>query len=75
MPNNQYSSLFRLALKCLKYFAWILFGLAIAYTLTIGLGMLHLTPILTYLWQNLFVPIGLILLCLMTTAIIVESWR
>ncbi|MBW4641531.1 MAG: hypothetical protein KME23_00615 [Goleter apudmare HA4340-LM2] len=75
MNTQQYSPLFRLATKSLKYFLWVLFGFAIAYALSSGLGILHIIPILLYLLQNLFAPLGIILLCLITTAVMFESWR
>jgi multidrug transporter EmrE-like cation transporter len=75
MTTNQYSPLFRLATKSLKYFLWVLFGFAIAYALSSALGMLHLIPILMYFLKHFFTPFAIILLCLMTTAIIFESVR
>jgi multidrug transporter EmrE-like cation transporter len=75
MTTNQYTPLLQLAFKSMKYFLWILFGFAIAYTLSSGLGILDIIPILMYLLQNLFLPVGIILLCLITTAVIIESWR
>ncbi len=75
MTTNQYTPLFRLAYKSVKYFLWVLFGFAIAYALSSGLGILHIIPMLMYLLQNWFAPLGIILLCLMTIAIIVESCR
>ncbi|WP_017651476.1 hypothetical protein [Fortiea contorta] len=75
MTTHQYTPLLRLAFKSMKYFLWMLFGLAIAYALSSGLGIANMLPALIYLLQNLLVPLGLILLCLITTAVIVESWR
>ncbi|MBE9051807.1 hypothetical protein IQ243_15525 [Nostocales cyanobacterium LEGE 11386] len=75
MMTNQNTFLVRLASKSLKYFLLVLFGLAIAYVLSSALGVLHIIPILMYLLLNVFVPLGIILLCFMTTAVILESVR
>ncbi len=75
MTTNQYTPLFRLASKSLKYFLFVLFGFAIAYVLSMCLGIIHIVPILIYLLRNLFIPVGVILLCLITTAVIWESLR
>ncbi|MBD2246487.1 hypothetical protein [Nostoc sp. FACHB-888] len=75
MEKNQDTLLFRFASKSLKYFLLVLFGIAIAYVLSIGLGILHIIPILVYLLQQLLLPLGIILLCLITTVVIIESLR
>jgi hypothetical protein len=75
MTTNQYSPLFRLAFKSLKYFLLVLFGFAIAYVLSMSLGMLHIIPMLGYLLQNLCIPLATVLLCVLTIAIILESFR
>ncbi len=75
MTTNQYSPLFRLASKSLKFFLWVLFGFAIAYSLSSALGILQIIPLFLYILQHLFLPLGIILLCLITTAVIIESWR
>ncbi|MBD0386032.1 MAG: hypothetical protein ICV54_05740 [Nostoc sp. C3-bin3] len=75
METNQDTLLFRFASKSLKYFLLVLFGIAIAYVLSIGLGILHIIPILVYLLQQLLLPLGIILLCLITTVVIIESLR
>jgi multidrug transporter EmrE-like cation transporter len=59
----------------LKYFLLVLVGIAIAYVLSSGLGILQIIPILLYLLQQFLLPLGIILLCLITTAIIIESLR
>ncbi|MBW4424802.1 MAG: hypothetical protein KME50_10200 [Nostoc desertorum CM1-VF14] len=75
METNQDTLLFRFASKSLKYFLLVLFGVAIAYVLSSGLGILHIIPILVYLLQQLLLPLGIILLCLITTVVIIESLR
>ncbi|OUL28226.1 hypothetical protein [Nostoc sp. 106C] len=75
MAANQYSPLFRLASQLLKYFFWLLFGMAIAFILAWGLRVFYIIPILMYLLKQFFMPMGFILLCLITIAIILESWR
>ncbi len=75
MAANQYSPLLRLAYKFFKYFSWLVFGLAIAFILSWGLRVFYIIPIIMYLIKHFFVPLGFILLCLITTAIILESWR
>ena len=75
MDSNQDTLLFRFASKSLKYFLLVLFGIAIAYVLSSGLGILQIIPILLYLLQQFLLPLGIILLCLITTAVIIESLR
>lgn len=75
MGTNQDTLLFRFASKSLKYFLLVLFGIAIAYVLSSGLGILQIIPILLYLLQQFLLPLGIILLCLITTAVIFESLR
>ncbi|MBC1222144.1 hypothetical protein GNF10_18005 [Nostoc sp. UCD121] len=75
MDTNQDTLLFRFVSKSLKYFLLVLFGIAIAYVLSIGLGILQIIPILLYLLQQFLLPVGIILLCLITVAVIIESLR
>ncbi|MEH2209631.1 hypothetical protein [Nostoc sp.] len=75
MDANQDTLLFRFASKSLKYFLLVLFGIAIAYVLSSGLGILQIIPILLYILQQFLLPLGIILLCLMTIAVIFESLR
>jgi hypothetical protein len=75
MDSNQDTLLFRFASKSLKYFLLVLFGILIAYVLSSGLGILQIIPILLYLLQQFLLPLGIILLCLITTAVIIESLR
>ncbi|MEH2246663.1 hypothetical protein [Nostoc sp.] len=75
MNTNQDTLLFRFASKSLKYFLLVLFGIAIAYVLSSGLGILQIIPILMYVLQQFLLPLGIILLCLITIAVIIESLR
>ncbi|WP_193195784.1 hypothetical protein [Nostoc sp. MG11] len=75
MTTNQDTLLFRLASKSLKYFLLMLFGFAIAYALSSGLRVFHILPILVYLLQQFMLPLGIILLCLITITVIFESLR
>ncbi|MEH1839793.1 MAG: hypothetical protein V7L20_13720 [Nostoc sp.] len=75
MNSNQDTLLFRFASKSLKYFLLVLVGIAIAYVLSSGLGFLQIIPILLYFLQQFLLPLGIILLCLITTAVIIESLR
>ncbi|HLO88757.1 MAG TPA: hypothetical protein VK203_27635 [Nostocaceae cyanobacterium] len=76
MNNNKESTLLlRLSAQSLKYFLLMLLGLAIAYLLSKGLGWFDITPILLFLGQHLLIPLATILLCLLATVIIIESWR
>ncbi|MEH2329043.1 hypothetical protein [Nostoc sp.] len=75
MDANQDTLLFRFASKSLKYFLLVLFGIAIAYVLSSSLGILQIIPILLYLLRQFLLPLGIILLCLITIAVIFESLR
>ncbi|WP_341529706.1 hypothetical protein WKK05_10535 [Nostoc sp. UHCC 0302] len=75
MTTSNQTPLLRLAGKCLKYFLLVLFGFAIAYALSSALGIFHVLPILGYILQLFLFPMGVILLCLITTAVILESLR
>ncbi|MFB2770675.1 hypothetical protein ACE1AT_15500 [Pelatocladus sp. BLCC-F211] len=75
MTTNQYTLLFRLVSKFLKYFLLTLFGFAIAYTLSTSLGIFDIVPILLFLLQRLLLPLGIILLCLIVITVLWESLR
>jgi uncharacterized membrane protein len=53
----------------------MLLGVAIAYVLSKGLGWFDITHIIFFLCQHFLVPMAIILLCLITTVVILESWR
>ncbi|HIK06241.1 MAG TPA: hypothetical protein IGS40_16250 [Trichormus sp. M33_DOE_039] len=75
MNTHQDTILFRVTSKSLKYFLLMLFGFAIVYSLSHALGVLHFIPVLIYVLQHLFVPLGMILLCLTTVTVLFESLR
>ncbi|MGI2907236.1 hypothetical protein [Tolypothrix sp. VBCCA 56010] len=75
MTTNQYSRLFKLTVKFLKYFLLGIFGLAIAYILSMSFGALNFVAVLLPFAGNWFSKLGILLLCLMTTTIIIESLR
>ncbi len=71
---NQDSRLFRLACRFLKYFFLALFGLAIAYVVSITFGVVNIAVIvpLVFDWVG---RLGLILFCLIAITVIFESLR
>ncbi len=75
MKKDPYSRLFQLTAKFLKYFLLGLFWFTIAYLLSTGLGTLDIFIVLLPLARYCFSKLGIILLCLMTTTIILESMR
>ena len=75
MKMNQYSPLFRLVLKFLKYFLLILFGFLVTYTLSVSLGISHLINTIVPILLALFSQFGIILLCLLVIAVVLESLR
>ncbi|WP_427162354.1 hypothetical protein ACQFX9_12815 [Aliinostoc sp. HNIBRCY26] len=75
MNTHHDTILFRFTSKSLKYFLLMLFGFAIVYALSHALGVLHIIPALVFILQHLFVPLGVILLCLITVTVLFESLR
>ncbi|MDZ8053611.1 MAG: hypothetical protein RMX68_007525 [Aulosira sp. ZfuVER01] len=75
MTTNQYSFLFKLTAKFLKYFLLAIFGFAIACIISMGFGSVNIVAVLLPFAGNWFCRLGIILLCLMTTTIILESLR
>lgn len=73
MNKNHYSLLFKLTVQFLKYFLLAIFGFTIAYILSLSFGALDIVAILLALASHLFHKVGIVLLCLMTTTIIIES--
>ncbi|WP_088242136.1 hypothetical protein, partial [Calothrix rhizosoleniae] len=69
MTTNQYSSLFKLTAKLLKYFLLGIFSFAIAYILSMSFGGLNIFVALLSFIGDWFCKLGIILLCLMTTTI------
>ncbi|MBW4596255.1 MAG: hypothetical protein KME46_25955 [Brasilonema angustatum HA4187-MV1] len=75
MTKNQYSRLFKLTAKLLKYFLLAIFTFVIACILSMGFGALNIFAVLLPFAGNWFCKLGILLLCLMTTTIILESLR
>ncbi|BBD67895.1 hypothetical protein NIES4072_48030 [Nostoc commune NIES-4072] len=76
MTTNRHSFLFRLTSRFLKYFAWFIFGLAIAYVLSAIFGSSHIAmSLLPFVFYWVILRCGLILLCLILTTVIFESVR
>ena len=75
MTTNQYSFLFKLTAKFLKYFLVAIFWFAIGYILSMTFGVLNIVAVLLPFAGHLFCKLGIILLCLMTITIILESLR
>lgn len=75
MTPNQYSLLFKLTAKILKYFLLAIFWFAIAYILSMSFEAFNIVAVLLFFAGKLFCKLGIILLCLMTTTIILESLR
>ena len=75
MKMNQYSLLFRLVLKFLKYFLLTLFGFFITYMLSVALGASHMIVAIVPLLLNWFLQLAIILLSLLVIAVVLESLR
>ncbi|MBF2064963.1 MAG: hypothetical protein IGS39_11155 [Calothrix sp. C42_A2020_038] len=75
MTTNQYSPLLRLVAKFMKYFLLLAVGVAIAYTLSMILGVSHLGLTLLSLSFGWFWRLGVALLCLIGVAMVYESLR
>jgi hypothetical protein len=75
MTTNKDTFLFRLVGKSIKYFLLMLFGFAIVYVISTLLGTLHINSMLIAVLQTVCIPLGVILLCLITIMVIVESVR
>ncbi|MBW4616180.1 MAG: hypothetical protein KME21_23475 [Desmonostoc vinosum HA7617-LM4] len=75
MTKNHYSRLFKLTTKFLKYFLLSLFWFAIAYIVSISFGALNVFAVLLSFVGHWFYKLGVILLCLITITIILESLR
>ncbi|MBG1263804.1 MULTISPECIES: hypothetical protein [Nostoc] len=75
MKKNQDSRLFKLTAKFLKYFLLGIFWFTIVYILSMSFEALSIVVVLLPFVGNLFCKLGIILLCLMTITIILESLR
>jgi uncharacterized membrane protein len=75
MQANDYSWLFKLTCRVLKYFLLFLVGISVTYLLATVLGALHLVlPILPFI-GDLILRLALFILGLIATAVIFESLR
>lgn len=73
---NRHSFLFHCTSKIMKFFAWLLFGLLIAFVLSPIFGGLHIAvSFLPFILDLLVLRIGFILVCLVLTTVVVESVR
>jgi hypothetical protein len=72
---RQHGYLFRFASKVLKYFLLGLFGLGITCLLSAVLGAFPLVEILISLLGWWLVRITIVVVCLMATAVVIESAR
>ena len=75
MTTNQYTPLMRLVSKTLKYFLLVILGFAIAYILSTAFNALPIAQIVMPFVITGFQKVGIILLCLLASAVILESWR
>ncbi|MEL6165671.1 MAG: hypothetical protein AAFR37_18605 [Cyanobacteria bacterium J06628_3] len=75
MTTNKFSPLFRLALKALQYFAFIIIGFTFAAALS---GIIGTSQITISLFPFVFACIwrsGIVLICLAGAAVLIESFR
>ncbi|OKH51815.1 hypothetical protein NIES2101_17015 [Calothrix sp. HK-06] len=75
MTTNNYSPLFRLVARFIKYFLLMSLGIAIAYTLSTILGASHFGMAIVGVAFGWFWRLGVILLCLIAVTMIYESLR
>lgn len=75
MKMNQYSLLFRLVLKFFRYFLLMVFGFVITCILSVSLGISHMITAIMPLLLPWFLQLGVILLCLLVMAVVLESLR
>lgn len=75
MTTNKFSPLFRLSLKALKYFIFIVIGFILAACLSGIIGTSDITIslfpfVFAFMWR-----LGIILLCIAGAAILIESFQ
>lgn len=75
MTTNNYSLLFRLVARFIKYFLLMSLGIAIAYTLSTILGASPVGLAIVGVAFGWFWRLGVILLCLIGVTMIYESLR
>ncbi len=73
MKKNQHSYLFRFVCRFVRLFLLTLFGLAIAYVMSFGFGVLDFAVVLLPIVFDWIWRLGVILLCLIATTMVVES--
>lgn len=74
MKPQQDSRLLRLVSRFLKFFLLALFGVAIAYVVSIAFGVVNIAVILPFVFDWVG-RLGLILFCLIAITVIFESLR
>jgi len=72
---HQHGWLFRAASKVLKYFLLSLFGLGIACLLSAVMGAFPLVEILLSVLKRWLIRLTVVIVCLIATAVVVESVR
>ena len=72
--ESGYKTMKKLAYLCIKFFVLALFGLAIAYVMSFGFGILYFAEILFPMVLESVWRLGLILICLIAIAMIIESF-
>ncbi|MEB3217554.1 MAG: hypothetical protein VKN72_15140 [Nostocales cyanobacterium 94392] len=75
MTTNKFNPLFRLILKALKYFIYIVFGFILAAGLSSIIGTWQITIALFPIVFAIIWRCGIILICLAGTAVLIESFR
>lgn len=76
MNMNRHSFLLRWTSKFIKYFAWTLFGLLIAFVLSPIFGGLHIAiSLVPFVLEWIVLRCGFILVCLVLITVIFESVR
>ena len=75
MTTNKFNPLFRLSLKALKYFTFIIIGFILAASLSGIIGTSHITISLVPLVFACILRSGIVFLCFAGTEVIIESLR
>jgi len=75
MRQDNYSSLFKCACQVLKYFFWVLFGLAIAYLISVTFGVFPIAEILQSILSQWFSRFAIIVICFLFMVVVLESCR
>lgn len=75
MITKQDSRLMRLVFRFLKYFLLMLFGFALTYVVSVSFGASQIAAMLLATVGDWCLRLGILVLCLMAIAIILESVR